>query len=292
MGDVEARVAIKYLPTCKAINMNRGNTEHTYQIFMEHLSDLQGVYESLIDEESKKTFRGYWLGGITNRFNYLIHSNDAHYLTSGFIPEKGAIVIDGGVFDGGSAATFTQMGYQVYGFEMDSKNFNMAKKVAEEKGFVIENLGLGSYKHKMNYVSNISGSALTPYGKETTQITTIDSYVRENNIPRVDFIKLDVEGAELDTLKGAKISIARWKPILALSAYHRLEDFWTLVNFVKSIRSDYEFAMRQYPITPEDEPDYFRRLSNTFGNDFENILNSFGLDPYGKQYNECCILAR
>ena len=62
-------------------------------------------------------------------------------------------------------------------------------------------------------------------GADVVQIMSIDSYVAEKKLPRVDFIKLDVEGAELDTLKGAATTIARFKPILALSAYHKWETF-------------------------------------------------------------------
>ena len=289
--EINSRIAVKTFPTSRVITL-QGVDESWYQSFMAHLEDLHKVYESLIDDESKKAFYGYWLGNISHQWGEFNHSSEAHYLTAGFIPEQGSIVIEGGAFDGGSAATFADMGCKVYTFEMDSKNFEMAKKIAAEKNFVVENLGLGSYDHEMNYKSLISGSHLSVYGDNTAKITTIDNYVREKNLPRVDFIKLDVEGAELATLKGAKVTIARFKPILSLSAYHKLDDFWTLMNFAKSIRPDYEFAMRHYPITPEDEPDYFKRYSTSYGTDYERLLDSFELDPYGKQSNECCLLAR
>ena len=77
---------------------------------MSHLDDLREVYESLIDEASKKTFCGYRLGNISNRFGEIVFANTPHYICEGFIPNRGAVVIDGGVFDGGTAAVFAQMG--------------------------------------------------------------------------------------------------------------------------------------------------------------------------------------
>lgn len=287
MNNFDARVAIKNFPAAKVIIINRGNTDSIYETFMTHLDDLREVYDSLIDEESKKTFRGYWLGNISNRLGEIVLANTPHYICAGFIPEAGAIVIDGGLCDGGTAVRFAEMGFKVYGFEMDKENFKVASKVATEKNFVAENLGLGSYKHEMTYthMTNPGASRLDWNGSETATITTLDAYVREKNLPRVDFIKLDVEGAELDVLKGAAMTIARFKPILALSAYHKWDDFWTLMNFVKSIRPDYEFAMRQFVLSKEDSAYHF-------DDDLEEYFDSLGLRPALAGFEECVLFAR
>ena len=289
MGEEASRFAVKIFPESKILSINicKGNPDDIYEIFMDHLDDLREVYESLIDEESKKVFRGYWLGNISGQFNRLVFSNTPHYICAGFLPERGAIVIDGGLCDGGTALRFSQMGYEVYGFEMDKINYETSRKVGEENNFVVENLGLGSFKHNTNYthLSNPGGSYLDVNGTETTQITTLDAYVREKNLPRVDYIKLDVEGSELDVLRGAATTIARFKPILALSAYHKWDDFWVLMNFVKSVRPDYEFAMRQFGISKEDGAYHFHTGR-------EEALDRFGLRPILAGMEECVLLAR
>lgn len=261
------------------------DSENIYEIFMAHLDDLQEVYESLIDEESRKTFCGYWLGNIANQIGEIVPADTPHYFLTGFNPKPGDIFIDGGCYDGWTAAQFAALGCKVYSFEMNKTNFELASKVAEEKNFVLENLGLGSFKHESRYIDSKAASRLDPNGADTTTITTLDSYVREKNLPRVDYIKLDVEGAELDVLKGATISISCFKPTLAISAYHKFDDFWTLMNFVKSIRPDYEFAMRQYPTSYESLP-------NAFDGGLKYFFDSFGLDCTYPNYEECVLFAR
>ena len=247
------------------------------------------VYESLIDEESKKTFYGYWLGKVTGNFGYYHFTNGTHYLTAGFIPNRGAVAIDGGVCDGATAVMFTELGWEVHGFELDKPNFDRTKNLADEKGFKLINAGLGSYKHETKYLSvpggNGGANRVDSNGSETAKIVTLDSYVRENNLSSIDFIKLDVEGSELDVLIGARTTIARFKPILAISAYHKLEDFYVIVDCIKSIRNDYEFALRHFATDSESEPAFLPE-------EFSNVLTTLGLRPEIRNDGECVLFAR
>ena len=284
----EFKIAKKFIGNVKIIlsqSIRGQSTNKVFEIFMEHLPELYGVYASLIDEESKKTFRGYWLGCITNQISSVVYANTPQYICPGFLPKAGDIVIDCGSYDGRTALRFKDMGCKIYGFEMNKENFKRAAEFAAENNFIVENLGLGSYPHEMNYINSGGASKLDIHGTDTTIITTLDRYVGEKNLPHVDFIKMDVEGAELDILKGAATTIMRFKPILAFSAYHKLDDFWTLTNFIKSIRPDYEFALRQYATTPEDIIDWFSKESI-------NFLETFGLEINSPNYEECVLFAR
>lgn len=257
-------------------------------MFMSHLPELQEVYESLIDEDSKKTFCGYWLGNISNFLGEIFYANTSQYICAGFIPNAGDVFIDCGSCDGNTAARFAKMGCKVYSFELDKVNYELGRKLAKEYKFILENLALGAYKHEITYrrVQGNNGISRQDFeGSEKALCTSLDFYVREKNLPRVDFIKMDVEGAELDVLKGAANTIARYKPILALSVYHKWDDFWTLMNFVKSIRPDYEFAMRQFVISREDGAYHFN--DNT-----EKMRYSFGLRPALLTRGECVLFAR
>ena len=52
------------------------------------------------------------------------------------------------------------------------------------------------------------------------QVTTVDNLVEELHLPRVDFIKMDIEGAERKAVTGSKITIAKFHPRMALCIYH------------------------------------------------------------------------
>ena len=284
----EFKIAQKIFPEVKIIRQAfiRGlQPERVFEIFITHLPELYEVYESLIDEESRKTFRGFWLGCITNQISSVVYANTPQYICPGFLPKEGGFVLDCGAYDGATAAHFVDMGCKVYGFEMSKANYERAAKLAEEKNFVVENIGLGSLRYTINYIQDGAGTRIDKNGSESAQITTIDRYVGERNLPRVDFIKMDVEGAEADILRGAATTIMRFKPILALSAYHRLDDFWKLTKLIQSFRPDYEFALRQYATTPEDIADWFSK-------DLINFLKAFDLEVNIPNYEECVLFAR
>ncbi|MBE8954959.1 MAG: hypothetical protein SR2Q5_04715 [Quinella sp. 2Q5] len=153
------RFAIKKFPKSKVIFI-RSDADY-YESFMTHLPELQDFYESLIDERSRETFCGYWLGRISNQFAHFVHTYESHHLMGGFIPPRGGTVIEAGAYDGGTATIFTELGYKVYTFEMDKINFAATEPVAAEKNFVLENFGLGAYKHTEHY---------NPTGKNWTKL--------------------------------------------------------------------------------------------------------------------------
>jgi FkbM family methyltransferase len=71
-------------------------------------------------------------------------------------------------------------------------------------------------------------------------LTTIDEIVAELHLPRVDFIKMDIEGAEVPALAGAHETLARFKPRLAIATEHKPDDEFTIPAAVRKIRSDYQ----------------------------------------------------
>jgi len=71
--------------------------------------------------------------------------------------------------------------------------------------------------------------------------TTIDKWVKENDIEKIDFIKADIEGAERFLLEGAKETIIRFKPKLALCTYHLPDDKQVLQDKITKINPEYKF---------------------------------------------------
>jgi hypothetical protein len=57
---------------------------------------------------------------------------------------------------------------------------------------------------------------------------------------------MDIEGAELDTLKGAEQLIKKYKPKLAVCVYHKFEDLYVIPQYLHSIVPAYKFVLRQH----------------------------------------------
>ncbi len=85
-----------------------------------------------------------------------------------------------------------------------------------------------------------------------TKTVKIDDVVKNQNIEKVDFIKMDIEGAELNALKGAKETITKFKPKLAIALYHSLEDFDTIPRFIDSLNLGYKFYINHNTIHAEE----------------------------------------
>jgi len=71
-------------------------------------------------------------------------------------------------------------------------------------------------------------------------LTTIDKLVEELDLARVDFIKMDIEGAEPRAIDGARRTLRRWKPRLALSAYHAPDHPHRIPDRVRAANPEYE----------------------------------------------------
>lgn len=80
----------------------------------------------------------------------------------------------------------------------------------------------------------------------------ISDVFRKPSLPQVDFIKMDIEGAEQQALRGAEESIRRFKPDMAITVYHSLEDFWQIPQYLDSLNLGYVFYLRHFTIHAEE----------------------------------------
>ena len=93
------------------------------------------------------------------------------------------------------------------------------------------------------------------------ETTTIDQLVDELRLPRVDVLKLDIEGAERDALKGARSTLERFRPRLLIDANHLPDDPTVLPRILRDVHADYSLhtgpcLMVNYSGNPELTPSY------------------------------------
>jgi FkbM family methyltransferase len=177
---------------------------------------------------------------------------------------KGDCVIDAGGCWGDTALYFaSKVGKsgKVYSFEfvpenIDIFNKNMQLNQVLSKSIELVKLPLGSKVGERVYFSDQGpGTRLShDIGTESNSIktTTIDAEVRKRKIKKVDFIKMDIEGSELASLIGAKKTLIRDRPKLALALYHKPDDFLKIPNYLMSLNLNYKFYLDHFSINHEE----------------------------------------
>lgn len=170
--------------------------------------------------------------------------------------EENDVVFDIGAWIGDTAYVFSQKMKgtgMIYGFEPMPQNYDLlAENLHLIPNLKIYNMGLGKEDGVLNFIfpewGAASGSSTCDInGEYPVKIKTLDNFVKENNIEKVDFIKADIEGAECDMLIGATETIRKFHPKLAICIYHRgLIDHYEVPNVILSIRQDYEFFIEAF----------------------------------------------
>lgn len=195
-------------------------------------------------------------GGVLNTFlleQYTYNNRDQLIQV-----QPGDVVIDGGACWGDTALYFAdKAGAQgkVYCFEFVPDNLEILR----------QNLGLnpslaGTIEVISKALLDVSGKMVSysPRGPSTwlesneeqltQQVSTvsIDDFVKEEGIARVDFIKMDVEGSELKALEGAEGTICAFKPKLAIALYHRIDDFVVIPEYLAGLELGYKFFLDHF----------------------------------------------
>ncbi len=166
---------------------------------------------------------------------------------------KGKSSITAGAYWGDSSLVIQGLTQgKVYGFEPNKHNFSLFKKMINKnsKQDIIIAIDKG--------LSNISGIAYinddtpstnsnlfaTENGRKIA-VVSIDEFIEQNNITNLGLIHLDIEGFETKVIEGAKKTIEKYKPILAISIYHNPEDFFDLKPLIENWNLHYDFKIRK-----------------------------------------------
>ena len=169
--------------------------------------------------------------------------------------EKGDVVIDCGGAIGDTAIYFATKGASlVCVFEFIQSNIELINKQIEmnpgldDKIQIINKAVWSDSGVELSYIDNGNSSRVADasiYPNATTTFS-IDDMVAANKLACVDMIKMDIEGAELPALRGARETIRKFTPKLAICVYHKDNDLVEIPDYVKSLSPDYEFYFEYY----------------------------------------------
>ena len=189
---------------------------------------------------------------IYNLKDCMIAYDSEQYFNEDFISfEPDEIFIDAGCWNLGSSKKLEKYCpalYKIYAFEPDPKNYQVClERKAMLKTTQIELMPYATWSEKTKLFFDArqnAGSKVAIDGQVCVEAVPIDEVVDTRE--RITFIKMDVEGAELESLKGAKKTIQRDKPKLAICIYHKMEDMTEIPLYIKSLVPEYKFYVRHY----------------------------------------------
>ena len=170
-------------------------------------------------------------------------------------PDKNEVFVDVGSLNGQTTVDFVKWckgEYDgAYVFEANTNMADICKQTLEKNK--IKNVTFFSKAawNKKDVLSFQATEGMHPGGSRVddaagnikVEADTIDNCL---NGEKVTFIKMDIEGSELNALQGARETIEKYKPRLAISLYHKPEDIVEIPYIINDIRDDYQFGIRQY----------------------------------------------
>ena len=180
----------------------------------------------------------------------MLFAERGHQYFDFFQPLEHEVFVDGGVLDGNTSVEFTKWTNgkydKIYMFEANRRNESQILNTMKKNNIQNYELILQGLSDKSGRVpfddSMEGGSRIISRGSSEIEVTSIDETIRGD----VSFIKMDIEGAESAALAGAEQTIKRCKPRLAISVYHKSDDFVSIPLLLLKTNPQYQFALRHY----------------------------------------------
>lgn len=162
--------------------------------------------------------------------------------------EDGEVFVDGGSFDFDTSKKLMNLCNvkKIYAFEPDVSNIEKVRTQINEMNLTnVEIISAGLWNCNTTLHFSSQGSIMSKIddnGDSDISVVEIDEIIDD----RVTFIKMDIEGSELKALQGAEKIIRKYKPKLAISIYHRLEDIIEIPNYIYQLVPEYKLYIRHY----------------------------------------------
>lgn len=217
---------------------------------------LDYIDANLADQESRDIIHNRCKTFLTGDLSYIDKNeiNSHSYFSQDFYPiSSDEVLFDCGAFTGDTIedfVTFTNKKYKkIVAFEPDEKNVKRLNAFVNNKieNVVVIQKATGDKNGKVSFLNNGNMFSKTVDVKDSSDELSVDIVRLDNYIDyHPTLIKMDIEGAELDSLIGATQIIKTQKPKLAICIYHMPFDFYEIPKFLKSLVPEYKFKVRQH----------------------------------------------
>lgn len=225
-----------------------------YSYLKANASRLCELYEGLADYRSKctlKTILEHWLTFVPDIRKSGIERTFDHYFDLDlFKCDESEVFVDCGCCGGDTVKSYVKSygnRYQsIYSYEPAPSLYNLAvKELSEVERLHLRNAGVSNItgtQKMIDFGVNSGASRINPNGDVDCKTVRLDDDIKEN----ITFLKMDIEGSEIDALMGAAQQIRRNKPKLAISLYHKFTDLLEIPRLVKQLNPEYKFYLRHF----------------------------------------------
>lgn len=136
---------------------------------------------------------------------------------------------------------------QAWTFEPDPTNYTALVEALDDWPGAVTNIPAALGEQSGSIAFSASGGEASHVGStdsgSATQLVPLVALDEALHGAQVDFIKFDVEGHELQALRGSIRTLQRCRPVLAVAAYHRWDDLWSIPAYVASLNAGYKFRL-------------------------------------------------
>jgi FkbM family methyltransferase len=212
---------------------------------------LEEFYENLQDRCSKDSLVAYLLSKTRQDMKYLppVFDKRQYFPAGMFEFSDHESYFDCGAFTGDTIAAFLKAAGGLYrhiwAAEPDRSNCEqLVKYVNDAKLTDIDIINKGIYGYAGKLPFRESGTMLSMISEDAETFIDVDTIDHITGEAPVTYIKMDVEGAELQALKGAEQTIRNNRPALGISIYHRQRDLIDIPGYIKEIVPEYKFCFR------------------------------------------------
>lgn len=227
--------------------------------YEEHKREFDQVSRILEDDFSRRTLQvviNYRLSPNTKTLLPII--NGAQYFPRPIIRKaKNEVFIDGGGYKGDSIIALASFWgkncwKKIYTWEPNEINRGKLIKTIEQyglKNIKVIPFGLWSEQSELSFSMQGASTCISENGTVRISVDTIDNLCSSE---KVTYIKMDIEGSEMQALRGAQNVIRRDKPKLAICIYHKPEDYYEIPLYIKELVPEYKFYIRHHKFSMND----------------------------------------
>lgn len=245
-------------------NNNFEVIQNNSETLINHYEDFMWLYNELGDYRSKKILSEvlyYWFMLDDKKISELKDDFFFQYFDLDLIKcDENEIFVDVGAYTGDTLINYIRIlgkdSYKkIYCYEIVPDNIKSIKEQINAfklKNVVLKEVGASSKKGKMFIDSNEISSIKKLLEKGSIEIDTVK--IDDDIKGPITFVKMDIEGGELDALLGMKNKIKKYKPKLAISVYHNNDHLWQIPKLIKELNPDYKLYLRYYggPVLPTE----------------------------------------